>query len=88
MGFFGNLLGKVGGGLVGGLFGDKQTGSDIGSALGSFLPFKKGGPVPGGKGKPVPTLLHGGEYILPVGVKPTKAQKKMVADGKKKRGKK
>ena len=85
MGFLGNLLGKVGGGLVGGLFGDKQTGSDIGSALGSFLPFKKGGRVPTGKGKPVPALLHGGEYVLPVGVKPTKAQMKKVADGKKKK---
>lgn len=85
MGLFGNLIGKVGGGLLGGLFGDKQTGSDIGSALGSFLPFKKGGPVPGAKGAPVKAMLHGGEFVLPVGVKPTKAQKKAVAAGKKRK---
>lgn len=85
MGFLGNLLGQGLGYLGGGLFGDSGTGSKIGGALGSFLPFKKGGRVPGGKGKPVPTLLHGGEYILPMGVKPTKAQMKKVSDGKKKK---
>jgi hypothetical protein len=83
MGVFGNLLGRVGGGLLGGLFGDKDTGSSIGSALGSFLPFEKGGKVPMRRGNAVPALLHGGEYVLPVGVKPTKAQMKKVADGKK-----
>jgi hypothetical protein len=83
MGMFGNLLGKVGGSLLGGLFGDKQTGGEIGSALGSFLPFKKGGKVPGAKDKPVKAILHGGEYVLPAGVKPTKAQMKAVAKGKK-----
>lgn len=85
MGFFGNLLGQGLGALGGGLFGDSGTGSKIGGALGNFLPFKKGGKVPERRGKPVPALLHGGEYVLPVGVKPTKAQMKKVADGKKKR---
>jgi hypothetical protein len=85
MGFLGNLLGQGLGYLGGGLFGDSGTGSKIGGALGNFLPFEKGGKVPGGRGKPVPTLLHGGEYILPASVKPTKAQMKKVADGKRKK---
>ena len=83
MGFFGNLLGEVGGGLVGGLFGDKgkQVGSNIGGELGSLIPFKHGGAV--GK-RNIKAFLHAGEYVLPAGVKPTKAQKKAVADKKKK----
>jgi hypothetical protein len=85
MGFLGNLLGQGLGYLGGGLFGDSGTGSKIGGALGNFLPFEKGGKVPGGRGKAVPTLLHGGEYILPASVKPTKAQMKKVADGKRKK---
>ena len=88
MGFFGNLLGEVGGGLVGGLIGGdkgKAVGSNIGGELGGLIPFKKGGAV--GK-RNVKALLHAGEYVLPAGVKPTKAQKKAVADKKKKKGKK
>lgn len=84
MGFFGNLLGEVGGGLVGGLIGGdkgKAVGSNIGGELGGLIPFKKGGAV--GK-RNVKALLHAGEYVLPAGVKPTKAQKKAVADKKKK----
>ena len=84
MGFFGNLLGEVGGGLVGGLIGGdkgKAVGSNIGGELGGLIPFKKGGAI--GK-RNVKALLHAGEYVLPAGVKPTKAQKKAVADKKKK----
>jgi len=85
MGILGSAIGRIGGGFLGNLFGNKDAGSGIGGILGGLLPFEKGGQVPGGRGKPVPTLLHGGEYILPAGVKPTKAQKKMVADRKKKK---
>jgi len=84
MGFFGNLLGEIGGGLVGGLVGGdkgKAIGSNIGGELGHLVPFKHGGAV--GK-RNVKALLHAGEYVLPAGVKPTKAQKKAVADKKKK----
>lgn len=84
MGFFGNLLGEIGGGLVGSLVGGskgKAVGSNIGGELGSLVPFKHGGAV--GK-RNVKALLHAGEYVLPAGVKPTKAQKKAVADKKKK----
>jgi len=59
-----------------------KIGSSIGEALGdaaqAFLGFKKGGRVPGAKGKPVKAIVHGGEYVLPAGVKPTMAQKKAV----------
>ena len=88
MGFFSNLLGQGLGGLAGGLIGGKkgqEIGAGIGGELSSFVPFKKGGAV--GK-RNVKALLHAGEYVLPAGVKPTKAQKKAVADGKKKKGRK
>lgn len=74
------------------------VGSDIGGILGrslgdigekavrGFLGFKKGGRVPGKKGAPRKAVVHGGEYVLPVGVAPTKAQKAAVA--KLKKGKK
>ena len=85
MGFLSNLLGQGLGYLGGGLFGDSGTGAKIGGALGNLLPFKKGGRVPQTHSGQVPALLHSGEYVLPAGVKPTKAQMKKVADGKKKR---
>ncbi len=78
----GSELGGLLGGAAGTYFGG-GTGGAIGSLLGreagKFLPFKKGGKVPGKVGKPVKTLLHGGEYVLPASVKPTKAQKMAVA---------
>ena len=46
---------------------------------GAMLPFKKGGRVKGPKGKAVKAIVHGGEYVLPASVKPTKAQKAAVA---------
>ena len=88
MGFFSNLLGQGLGGLAGGLIGGKkgqEIGAGIGGDLSNLIPFKKGGAV--GK-RNVKALLHAGEYVLPAGVKPTKAQKKAVADKKKKKGKK
>lgn len=77
MGIIGSLLGQAGGNLIGGKFGGSagaSAGQQIGGVLGGFLPFKKGGRVPGKVGKPVKALVHGGEYVLPAGVKPTKAQ--------------
>ena len=50
-----------------------------------LLAFKKGGKVPGKKGKGKLAVVHGGEYILPVGVKPTKSQKSAVAKRKAKK---
>lgn len=85
MGLIGGLLGQAGGAFLGGALGGKtgaQAGQSIGGTLGNLLPFKKGGKVPGAKGKPRAILAHGGETVLPVGVAPTKAQVKAI----KKRG--
>ena len=96
----GKSIGQELGGGVGRVFGGKKgesAGRNIGGSLGAVgaplaaatLAFKKGGRVPGPTGKPVKAVIHGGEFILPVGVKPTMAQKKAVAkkkaDAKKKK---
>ena len=76
---FGSLLGRLAGTIGSALLPIKGVdGGELGAALGSLAPFKKGGRVPR-TGK---ALIHKGEYILPVGVAPTKAQKKAVAKGK------
>jgi hypothetical protein len=46
--------------------------------------LKTGGRIPGGRNKPVHFIGHGSEYILPANVKPTKAQKAVVAKNRKK----
>ena len=83
MAVIGNLLGQAAGHAVGKKFGNAKAGQTVGGTVGSLLPFKKGGKVPGKKGAPKVILAHGGEYVLPVGVKPTKAQKAKVAKLKK-----
>ena len=79
MGLIGRELGKIGGSLVGGLIGGKKgrkIGSQIGGAVGTEFPaFKKGGKVK----KTGLALVHKDEFVLPKGVKPTKAQKDAVA---------
>lgn len=94
MGLFENL-GKQGGSALGKLIGGKQ-GKKIGASLGKMagkavsgavaketgLQFKTGGRVPGKRGRAKKAIVHGGEYVLPVGVKPTKAQKSAVAKKK------
>lgn len=79
--FLGAKLGKAIGGRAG-----KQAGGNIGRvagglAGGAFPMFKKGGKV----NKTGLAVVHKGEYVLPAGVAPTKAQKAKVA---KKRAKK
>ena len=49
--------------------------------------FRNGGRVSGKKNKGKLAVVHGGEFILPVGVAPTKSQKSAVAK-KKSRAKK
>jgi hypothetical protein len=51
-------------------------------ATAPILAFKNGGKVPGAKNRAKMAVVHGGEYVLPVGVKPTVAQKKAVAKKK------
>ena len=78
----GKLLGGVAGKHLGKLIGKESEGENFGQQLGEygskFLPFKKGGRVRGKRSQAVPILAHGGEYILPASVKPTKAQMKAV----------
>lgn len=81
---------ELAGGLVHSFGGGKRaeasaraiggTLGEVGAPLaGAALGFKTGGKVPGKKGRAVQATLHGGEYVLPVGVKPTKTQMKAVA---------
>ena len=71
--------------------GSKAFGKGVGGVLGAaagqyameaapaLLMLKTGGAVKGGRNKAVPAVLHGGEYVLPHGIKPTKSQKEAVA---------
>ena len=58
----------------------------INKAVGKVQSLKTGGRVRGAK-KGAPKLIkaHAGEYVLPIGVKPTKAQKSAVAKRKSKK---
>ena len=81
----GSFLGSKLGGLAGGRKG-AQAGANIGRvagglAGGAFPMFKKGGKV----NKTGLAVVHKGEYVLPKGVKPTKAQKARVAKKKAKK---
>lgn len=50
----------------------------------AVLALKTGGYIKGPRNKAFPVILHGGEHVLPYGVKPTKSQKKVIASNKKK----
>lgn len=88
----GEVAGNYGGQRLGDMvFGGPGVGSDmmgiaggaLGAAGGVLLPFKTGGRVPGKRlGAPKKILAHTGEYVLPVGVRPTQAQRKAVAKRK------
>ena len=88
----GEMLGNYSGQRFGEqVFGGPGVGSDmlgiglgaLGAAGGALLPFKTGGRVPGKRiGAPKKILAHTGEYVLPVGVRPTQAQKAAVAKRK------
>ena len=44
--------------------------------------FRTGGVIKGARGRPKKIIAHAGKYVLPLGVKPTVAQKKEVAKRK------
>lgn len=50
----------------------------------AVLALKTGGFIKGPRNKAVHVILHGGEHVLPYGVKPTKKQKAIVALNKRK----
>lgn len=79
MGLFGNILGRALGSIGSALLPIKGIdGGEVGGALGSLAPFKKGGRVK----RTGPALLHKNEWVLPANVPPTKAQKAKIAKGK------
>lgn len=79
MGFIGSQIGSIAGGALGKKYGGstgEQIGKIAGGALGLAFPyFKEGGQVK----KTGLAYVHKNEFVLPAGVKPTKAQKKAVA---------
>lgn len=92
MGIIGEKLGSLLGRSIGHFAGSKlgkytgigaqeggSAGEDVGGKIGALLPFKKGGRVK----KTGPILAHKGEFVLPRGVAPTKAQIKKVSMRKK-----
>jgi len=85
------VLGGLAGGAAGAAIANQIPGwggaalGGLVSGLGALLPFEDGGYVKAPKGKGVPALLHGQEFVLPAGVKPTKSQRKAVKAKKAKR---
>ena len=89
VGQFTNAAGKAAGGILGGaaaksLMGYMSAAAPEAAEAAPMLLLKTGGRIPGSRNKPVPAILHGGEYILPANTKPTKGQKKVVARNRKK----
>ena len=89
MGMIGSAIGNFAGGQLGKHFfgkGGQKIGAAVGSVAGGFLsPYKNGGRIKGSKkGKAVQIIGHVGEFVLPIGVTPTKSQKAEVAKRKKK----
>lgn len=69
----------------------RGAGQVLGSAAAKYaleaaplLMMKTGGYVKGPRNKAVPAILHGGETILPFGVKATKKQRAVIASNKRK----
>lgn len=86
MGMFGNILGSIAGGIGSKLMPlPGVDGAAMGGAIGGLLPFRKGGRIPGKRGKARLVIAHNGEFILPLGVAPTKAQKAAVARRRRKK---
>ena len=92
-GIIGSEIGRVGGRTLGEALGRKiagkngaEAGRNIGekagqaggAMLGTLAPFSRGGYIQGKKGKPQIILGHNSEFILPMGVKPTKKQVQAV----------
>ena len=89
MGLFGKILGNIAGGLGGKILPlPGVNGGEVGSAIGSLLPFSNGGKIPGKRGKAKIILGHSGEYILPLNARPTKGQIAIVKRNKAKKNKK
>ena len=80
---FGKGVGKVLGGAAGAAI--ISAAPYVADAAPALLAFRTGGRIPGKKGKAIKVIAHSGEYILPLNVKPTKAQKAGVRKYKSKK---
>ncbi len=80
-GEFTNAVGKGAGSVLGG------AGMKYALEAAPLMLMKTGGYVKGSRNRAVPAILHGGETVLPFGVKATKAQKKAIASNKRKQKK-
>ena len=80
---FGKGVGKVLGGAAGAAI--ISAAPYVAEAAPALLAFRTGGRIPGKKGKAIKVIAHSGEYILPLNVKPTKAQKAVVRKNKSKK---
>ena len=81
--------GKAAGSILGGaaansLMGYMSAAAPVAAEAAPMLLLKTGGYVKGSRNKPVTAILHGGERVLPYGVKATKYQKKVIASNKRK----
>lgn len=84
MGLIGSQLGGIAGGALGQKYGGNvggQIGKIAGTALGMAFPYFKNGGAVKRTGK---AIVHKGEYVLPANAKPTKAQRAIVAENKRK----
>jgi len=89
VGQFTNAAGKAAGGILGGaaakgLVGYLSAAAPEAAEAAPMLLLKTGGYIRAPRNKAVPAILHGGERVLPYGVKATKYQKKVIASNKRK----
>ena len=79
--------GKSLGGVLGAAAGKAilsglTTAAPVAEEAAPLLLLKTGGYIRAPRNKAVPAILHGGERVLPYGVKATKYQKKVIATNK------
>jgi hypothetical protein len=81
----GSELGKVTGGALGALGASKFL--PIAEEVAPLAMFKTGGRIKGERGQPIKIIAHAGETVLPLNVKPTLSQKRVIASNKRKQKK-
>lgn len=84
-GKFTNAVGGAAGSVLGKAAGQKLLSSLATQAEeGAVMALRTGGYIRAPRNKPVLTILHGGESVIPVNAKVTKSQKKVIASNKRK----
>lgn len=80
----GKAAGSVLGAAAGKAILSGLTAAEPAAEAAPLLMLKTGGYIRAPRNKAVPAILHGGERVLPYGVKATKHQKKVIASNKRK----